>query len=160
MAFPANGQVGRVLELVVLPNEMRLPDTRPVRRFHPRGMYCRVLNGCDQPLFVYGPRHPSDATTLPTSLFLLPLGFSTLRGWDCKGVLIPAGQSAADGSSILHGPVVLKYRDFRRVAITMADGRYQCPKSNGILKSGQPDFAIPLLPYRELLNLPRRQVPL
>ena len=150
----------RYLELVVLPSVIRPPDTRSVRRFHPSWLYCRVHNGSDRPIFVYGPRHRSDETTLPTSLFILPAGASTPKRWDCKGILIPSDRTVAQGSTIIDGPVALKYRDMRRVTITEAEGHYQCPNSNGVLESEQMDFAIPLMPYHELLGCPRSRVSL
>lgn len=150
----------RFLELVVLQSVIRPPDTRPVRRFHPSWLYCRVHNGCERPIFVYGPRHPSEQTMLPTSLFVLPAGSFTPKRWDCKGVLIPKNRSVAQGANIIHGPVALKYRDLRRVIVTETDGRYQCPHSNGVIKPtiDQIDLAIPLSDYDELLIFPRRTV--
>jgi len=121
-------------------------------------MYCRAHNGCDDPIFVYGPRHPSEQTTLPTSLFLLPAGSSTPKRWDCKGILIPSDRIVTQGSSVIDGPLALKYRDMRRITIIEKDGRYLCPRSNGIKELGQIDFAIPEISYLELLSLPRRQV--
>jgi len=123
-------------------------------------MYCRVDNYTEEPLFVYGPRHPSEATTIPTSLFVLHSRQSTPGCWDCKGILIPSDRVASNGTSVIHGPVALKYRDMRRVVITIKDGSYRCPGSNGVLKPGQIDFAIPATPYQELLGLPRRLVEL
>jgi hypothetical protein len=150
----------RTLELVHLPDAGQPEDTRAVRRFHPRWMYCRVDNHTEEPLFVYGPRHPSETTTIPSSLFVLHPGQSTPSCWDCKGILIPSDRVASNGTSVIRGPVALKYRDMRRVAITIKDGRYRCPRSNGVLKPGQIDFAIPATPHQELLGLPRRLVEL
>jgi len=95
---------------------------------------------------------------LPTSLFLLPAGFYTPKRWDCKGILIPSDRIATQGLSIIRGPVALKYRDLRRITITEEDGRYLCPRSNGIKEPGQIDFAIPLASYQDLLDMPRHQV--
>jgi hypothetical protein len=158
--FGARFDETRFLELVVLPSVTRPPDTRPIRRFHPRWLYCRVRNACEQPIFVYGPRHSFDQTTLPTSLFVLPAGDFTPKRWDCKGVLIPSDRSLIQGSTIIRGPVALKYRDMRRIRITEAAGQYKCPRSNGIMEPGQIDFAVPTMPYLELLNLPRHLVAL
>lgn len=149
----------RYLELVELPSEVHAPDLRPVRRYYIPWMCCRLRNGSNQPVFVYGPRHPSDATTFPTFLFVLSPWSSTPWRWDCKGVLIPTDQNAVNGSSVVFGPVALKYRDLRRVTVSVRDGRYECPRSNGVLRRNQIDFAIPLTPYPELLSLPRRRVP-
>ena len=150
----------RSLELVMLPRRDQLPDPRPIRRFHPAWMYCRVHNSCDEPLFVYGPRHHTDATTMPTSLFLLPPGQSTPKRWDCKGILISSDRVAINGRPIAHGPVVLKYRDMRRVTIAIRGGVYQCPHSNGVRTPSDIDFAVPAVSYRTLLELPRRAVTL
>ena len=156
--FGSHSREDRSLDLVILSTENRALDLRPVRRFHPQWMYCRVENNGDLPLFVYGPRHPSETTTIPSSLFVLPPWRSTPTRWDCKGILIPAGCMATSGSSVISGPVALKYRDLRRIPIKIIDGRYECPRNNGILEPGQIDFAIPLLSYEELLGLPRRRV--
>ena len=156
--FDARFDEVRLLELVVLPSVIHPPDTRPVRRFHPSSLCCRVHNCCDQPIFIYGPRHPSERTTLPTSLFVLPAGDFTPKRWDCKGVLIPSDRSTVQGSSVIHGPIALKYRDLRRITITEEDGRYLCPRSNGIKEPGQIDFAIPLASYQDLIDMPRHRV--
>jgi hypothetical protein len=149
---------GKLLELVELPDSSAPVDGRPPRAFHPRWMYCRIQNDSPEPLFVYGPRHASDPTSWPTSLFLLPPARRTPKYWDCKGILIPADRTAAQGSSIIQGPIALKYRDLRRVTITISDRQYQCPRSDGVLERGQMDFAVPPMPYSELLVQPRRRV--
>jgi hypothetical protein len=123
----------RCLELVELSSRARVLDLRPVRRFYMSWMYCRVCNGSDQPLFVYGARHLSEATTVPTSLFVLPPWASTPRRWDCKGVLIPADRGVVNGSSVIRGPVALKFRDMRRVTVRIRDEQYECPRSDGVL---------------------------
>lgn len=148
----------RTLELVTLPSATRPLDTRSVRRFHPSWLYCRVHNCSDQSIFVYGPRHPSDDTKLPTSLFVLSAGTSTPKRWDCKGILIPIDRTVAQGSTVVCGPVALKYRDMRRIRVTEGRGQYRCPLSNGILKADQIDCTVPLVPYEALLDLPRRLV--
>jgi hypothetical protein len=123
-------------------------------------MYCRIENHAGEPFFVYGARHLSETTTIPTSLFVLHPGQSTPGCWDCKGILIPSDRIAVNGKSAIRGPVAMKYRDMRRITITITDGKYQCPQCNGILTPGQIDFAIPAAPYQELLGLPRRLVEL
>ena len=142
----------------MLPSVIREPDTRAIRRFHPSWLYCRVHNGSNQPLFVYGPRHPFDETTLPTSLFILPAGSSTPKRWDCKGILIPSYRTVVQGSSVINGPVALKYRDMRRIRVAALNGQYRCPLGDGVLEPGQIDFIVPMEPYEELLRLPRRSV--
>ena len=77
------------LELVVLPNPAVGFQAKPPRRWHPWWMYCTVRNDSEEPILVYGGRHESETTTIPTSLFLLPAGRRTPHFWDCKGVLIP-----------------------------------------------------------------------
>ena len=156
--FSFRSNAARTLELIVLPSVISPPDTRPVRRFHPNWLYCRVHNASDKPLFVYGPRHPSEQTTIPTSLFILPAGASTPKRWDCKGILIPIDRTIVQSPVVIHGPVALKYRDMRRIAVTEANGQYDCPRSNGVMKPGQIDFAIPAMPYLVLLSMPRRWV--
>jgi len=148
----------RSIELIMLPSCKPQPDTRPARRFHPAWMYCRVHNGCDEPLFVYGPRHSSDTTTMPTSLFLLESGRSTPKRWDCKGILIPSDRHAINGRSVVCGPVALKYRDLRSANIQIKDGYYQCPKSDDFLAPGQIDYTVPTVLSHELLRIPRRRV--
>lgn len=143
------------LELVILTSVARPEDRRPIRRFHPSWLYCRVRNVHDRPLFVYGPRHPSDLTSLPSSLFLLPTSESTPKKWDCKGVLIPADCIVSHRDLVTYGPIVLKYRDMRRVTVRGEDKQYICPQSDGIKSPGQLDFNVPLLSYAELLQLTR-----
>lgn len=156
--FGSRSDDSHSLELVVLPSVIRPADTRPVRRFHPSWLYCRVHNSTEHPLFVYGPRHESEQTTLPTSLFILPAGSSTPKRWDCKGFLVPSDRTAIQGSSAIRGPVALKYCDMRRITVTEGGNHYRCPPSNGIMPPGQIDFAIPLIPYQDLFCLPRRMV--
>jgi hypothetical protein len=155
--FAARSENGRSLELVEFRCEIEASDTRAPRRFHPSWMYCRVHNRSDQPILVYGPRHSSETTATPTSLFLLASGTSTPTRWDCKGILIPSDRIATSGSAVIQGPVALN-RDLRRVTIRVEDGQYRCPRNNGVLEHGQLDFAIPLSPYLELLRLPRHHV--
>ncbi len=156
--FGHNDPNARFLDLVRLPPGPMSLDTRTVRRFHPSWMYCSLRNCSHEPLFVYGPRHDLDYTTTPTSLFLLPPGQRTPRRWDCKGLLIPSGRTAVVGASIVEGPIVLKYRDLRRVKIDIVGGCYRCPKSNGILATGQMDYAVPDESYEHLLDFPRCRV--
>jgi hypothetical protein len=148
----------RCLDLILFPPGPPILDTRPVRRFHPSWIYCSLHNCSDEPLFIYGPRHSSEHTTIPTSLFLLPPGQRTPRRWDCKGLLVPSDHAAIVGTSIVEGPVVLKYRDLRRVKIDVVAGRYQCPKSNGVLVAGQLDYMVPTVSAERLLGFPRCQV--
>jgi hypothetical protein len=148
----------RTLELVLLPGNATSEDERPPRLFHPAWMYCRLRNESHESLFIYGPRHPTEATAISTSLFILHPGQSTPSQWDCKGVLIPRDRTAVQGLNIVAGPVALKYHDLRRVTIGIVDGAYQCPRCNGILKTGQTGWPVPVAHYQELLSLPRRWV--
>jgi len=145
--------------------EVLLPLTSDVvftergrRRFHPSWMYCQIQNCTSEPIFVYGPRHPSVGSSLPTSLFILPGGQTTPSRWDCKGLLIPADRIAMKGRALIVGPAPLKYRDMRRVQIRMENGMYLCPRSNGLLPSGHVEFAAPAYSYAALLALPRQSV--
>ncbi len=156
--FGHNDPSARFLDLILLPPGPQVFDDRPVRRFHPGWMYCSLHNCSPEPLFIYGPRHSSEHTTIPTSLFLLPPHQRTPSGWDCKGLLVPSDCIARVGTSIVEGPVVLKYRDLRRVKIDVVAGRYQCPKSNGILQAGQLDYIVPSATREQLYNFPRRRV--
>jgi hypothetical protein len=147
-----------MLELVLLPGSTTdFKEKRP-RRFRPDWLYCSVENAGERPVFVYGPRHESESTTIPTSLFVLGPYQRTPRAWDCKGVLIPLGGLAQVGKLHLSGPLALKYRDLRRIAVDLAGGVYNCPRSNGVLTTDQKAFAVPELSYEELLNCPRRLV--
>jgi hypothetical protein len=121
-------------------------------------MYCTVRNDSEEPIFVYGARHESETTTIPTSLFLLPAGMRTPHFWDCKGVLIPKGRDAQVGDEVIHGPVAVKYRDLRRVSVHVRDNIYFCPRHNGLLSSGQVEFPALPLSYEQLLACPRRMV--
>ena len=147
-----------VLELVVLPNPAVGFQAGPPRRFHPRWMYCTVRNDSAEAMFVYGARHESETTTIPTSLFLLPAGRRTPHFWDCKGVLIPMGRIARVRDQMILGPVALKYRDFRWVRVGVEDGVYHCPRHDGLLTSEQVEFPAPHLTYEQLLSCPRRVV--
>ncbi len=156
------GQVApytRFLDVILLPPGPQIFDDRPVRRFHPSWMYCSLHNCSDEPLFIYGPRHSSEHTTIPTSLFLLPPRQRTPRRWDCKGLLVPSDRAAIVGTSIVEGPVILKYRDLRRVKINIVAGRYQCTRSNGILAAGQLDYMVPTISAERLLGFPKCLVP-
>ena len=129
-------RVPRTLE-VLLPLQPEAPFNERGRRWpHPSWMYCQIRNSACEPIFVYGPRHPSVKSSLPTSLFLLPEGQITPSRWDCKGILIPADRYALNGTMCVTGPAVLKYRDLRRVRIGMEDGAYRCPRSNGFMAAG------------------------
>jgi hypothetical protein len=149
---------GAALELVVLPQLPIVFWAGPARRFHPAWMYCSILNDSEEPIFVYGPRHKSDTTKIPTSLFLLPAKTRSPHFWDCKGVLVPMGQNALVQNQVVHGPVALKYRDVRWIRVQIKDGVYYCPRPNGVLTSEQIDFPALHLTYEELLACPRRLV--
>ena len=144
------------LELVVLPNPAFGFQAKPPRRWHPWWMYCTVRNDSEEPIFVYGARHESETTTIPTSLFLLPAGTRTPHFWDCKGVLIPKGRDARVGTEAIQGPVAIKYRDLRRVFVNVREGIYYCPRHNGLLAGDQVEFPAPHLSCEELLACPRR----
>jgi len=145
---------GRVIEMVLPATTCRETQIDRSRRFHPSWMYCQLENCTREPVFIYGPRHPSDNSTLPTSLFLLPPGSATPRRWDCKGILIPSDRDAFNGKAFVPGPVALKYRDFRRVKILAEEGVYRCPRSDGFLPSS---VVLPQT-YVELLSLARHVV--
>lgn len=148
----------RILDLVVLPNPAVGFQAAPPRRFHPSWMFCSVLNDSDEALFVYGARHQSETTTIPTSLFLLPPRSRSPLFWDCKGILIPLGREARIQGETIHGPVALKYRDLRWIRIRFSGGVHYCPRPNGVLSHGQVEFPAPQLTYSELLACPRRAV--
>jgi len=123
-------------------------------------IYCKIENGTSEPIFVYGPRHSSVESSLPTSLFMLRAGHATPDRWDCKGLLIPADRTALNGTTVNAGPIALKYRDFRRVRIGLKDGVYQCPRSNGVLPSGHVEFVTKEWTHAALLSWSRRPVEL
>lgn len=156
--FHSKSDMVSTLELVYLPCGQTREDTRRPRRFHPSWLYCSIHNCCEESLFIYGPRHLKDGAILPTSLFLLESGASTPSRWDCKGMLVPLGRHARVGGSIVDGPVAFKYRDLRRVVISMVDGIYRCPRIDKMLREGQIDFAVPSLRFEELLECHRERV--
>src|SRR5258708_2837098 len=127
------------MELVLARNAHQTFQEGRCRLFHPTWMYCRLENVTSEPLFLYGPRHPSAASALPTSLFLLPPGEKTPKCWDCKGLLIPSDRLTLNGKTYVAGPAALKYRDMRRVQIRMENAVYRCPRSNGLLPLGHVD---------------------
>jgi len=149
---------GRTLELVLLPNPETAYQPKPPRWFHPAWMYCTVRNDTDESIFVYGARHESETTTIPTSLYLLPPKQRTPHFWDCKGVLIPMGREVRIKGQVIQGPVALKYRDFRWVRMRRIEDAYLCPPHNGVLTAEQMDFPAPLLSHEQLLACPRRVV--
>src|SRR5579872_5814361 len=102
-----------LLELIELPN--LAPDyiSAPPRWFRPFWMFCSVKNCSD----VYGPRHESSKTTIPTSLYALDPGKRTPPFWDCKGILVPLGRTVKIERVTLHGPIALKYRDMRKIIL-------------------------------------------
>lgn len=147
-----------LLELIELPD--LAPDyvAAPPRWFRPFWMFCSVKNCSDGPLFVYGPRHELATTKVPTSLFALPPGLRTPSFWDCKGILIPSDCAAQTKIGTFRGPVVLKYRDLRRV--TVRGNRYllTCSDPDGILDSRQDHFPIPDLGVEQLCQMAKRIV--
>lgn len=151
---------GAELQFVVLPPPPVVFWDGPTRRFHPAWLYCQILNDSEEPIFVYGPRHESDAAKIPTSLYILPARTCSPRSWDCKGVLVPSGCVALVQDQEVQGPAALKYRDLRRVGIQAKDGVYHCPPPNGILLGDQIDFPVPSMTYEGLLACPRRLVQL
>lgn len=156
--FHHESKVSSSLGLVHVPCRELSEDNRKPRRFRPSWLYCRVQNCCEEPLFIYGPRHRIDCTFLSTSLFLLESGASTPARWDCKGVLIPFGRRAWVRDLMVEGPVALKYRDLRRVRISMAEGIYHCPRADRMLTKAQSDFSVPPLSFEELIACRREQV--
>lgn len=115
-------------------------------------------NCTSESLFIYGPRHFSDVSGLPTSLFLLPPGQETPKLWDCKGLLIPSDRAVLNGTTLVSGPLVLKYRDMRRIHVRMENGAYLCPRSNGLLPPEHIEFVAQEFSYAALMALPRRSV--
>jgi hypothetical protein len=158
MLFFGSKSVSTSLELVILPNPAIAFQAAAPRRFHPGWMYCAVTNDSREPIFVYGARHESETTTIPTSLFLLAAGRCTPPFWDCKGLLIPQGSVAQVNGEVVRAPVAVKYRDFRRVRVRVKNGVYLCPRHNGLLTGEQVEFPAPPLTYLQLLACPRRIV--
>lgn len=147
-----------MLELIKLPDLAPGNVARPPRWFRPRRMYCSVTNETDGPAFVYGPRHESAKASVPTSLYILHSGQHTPKFWDCKGVLVPLGMSVRIRHEIVTGPVVLKYRDFRRTSLRCKDGETICSRPDGILGPEQSHFAVPLLTCAHIMSLSRRPI--
>lgn len=146
------------LDLIELPNFAPDYSSAPPRCLRPFWMYCSAANRSSIPLFIYGPRHQSSNMTIPTSLYVLPVGQRTPRFWDCKGILIPLNQVVHVGRVIVQGPLVLKYRDMRRPVARGDSKRLWCSPASKILGREQDEFPIPNLSSEEISKLPRRSV--
>ena len=140
------------IELVPLPFPVVGYLINRPRRFHPRWLYCSVWNDSAESLFIYGPHHKSEVPCYPSSLYLLPPFRRTPRFWDCKGVLIPLGRSALFRNRTIAGPVALKYRDMRRVHVTLAGDVYACSRPNQILAPANSDLPLPTMSLSQLLK--------
>ena len=120
--------------------------------------WAQCRNATGEPLFVYGARDDDDPTTFDTSLYVLPTGSSTPERWDCKGILIPQGKRGRQLLSTIDGPAALKYLDFRRFTITLNNAdTYRCALNNGVFRAGVINWPVPLISYRDLLQILRRR---
>lgn len=146
------------LQLIELPDSAPNYVAAPPRRFRPFWIFCFAKNSSDSPIFIYGPRHESATTTIPTSLYLLEPGQHTPAFWDCKGILIPQGRCVQVGRRTATGPVALKYRDMRRVRVSGNGDALFCSSPNQLLGPEQDHFPVPNLTSDQILALPRRLV--
>lgn len=100
-------------------------------------------------LLVYGPKRTGEV--FDNSLYALPPGHRTPKGWDCDGFFVPNDRIADQALSSRLGPVAVKYRDYRSPVIEMpSPGKYRCPLNEGIYASGELNWRIQNFNYSEI----------
>lgn len=147
-----------LLELVELPD--LAPDyvAAPPRWFRPFWMFCSVKNASTGPIFIYGPRHASARTRIPTSLFVLPPGRRTPAFWDCKGIFVPTDCVVHFTTGTIQGAIAVKYRDLRWITVRGSKSALFCRTPDGILRSDQNHFPVPHLTAKEVSSLAKQWV--
>lgn len=113
----------------------------------------QCTNQTDEYLVVYGPKHQSERSIFDTSPYVLPPGKTTPDSWDCEGFLLPADRVLPRWRKLRRGPLAVKFWNYRHFRVKRADAiTYTCPWSNGIFEPSQVNWAIPNLPYEQILS--------
>ncbi len=124
----------------------------PYRILRSRGWgQCCNLTG--EYIVVYGPKHEAEPSIFDTSPYVLPPGATTPDKWDCDGFLLPSDRALQRRSRLRHGPLAVKFWNFRRFAVWTLDAHaYRCSWDNGVFEPSQINWAIPNLNYADILS--------
>lgn len=108
-----------------------------------------LSNKTGETLLVYGPKRRGE--THDNSLYFLPTGRRTPDNWDCDGFYVPTDRIADQALSDKHGPLAIKYRDYRSPVIEMTGpAKYKCHLNEGAYSPGELNWEIPDLSYQQL----------
>ena len=127
---------------------------RPSYRILPSRGWGQCSNLTDEFLIVYGPKHVEENSIFDTSPYVLPPGRTTPDGWDCDGFFVPSDRSLRRARRTQSGPLAVKFWNSRRFAVRR-EGKsdtYRSSWANGIFEPSQINWAIPNLPYAEILT--------
>ncbi|MGD1096663.1 MAG: hypothetical protein ABSB35_32295 [Bryobacteraceae bacterium] len=125
---------------------------RPEFRILPSRGWGQCTNLTKECLMVFGPKHKNDCSIFDTSPYVLPPGLTTPDRWDCDGFFLPADRHLRWWRASRHGPLALKFWNFRRFSVWDAgEAIYRCSWPNGVFEPSQINWAIPNFAYRDIL---------
>jgi hypothetical protein len=87
---------------------------RPTFRILRGRWWGQFTNQTEDHLIVYGPKPERERSIFDTSPYVLPPGTTTPDSWDCKGFLLPFDRMLQRWRGRKHGPLAIKFWDFRR----------------------------------------------
>ena len=124
---------------------------RPPFRILPSRGWGQCTNKTNDCLIVYGPKHEEEKSIFDTSPYVLKPGETTPDHWDCDGFLVPSDRVIRRRRNSRHGPLAIKFWNFRRFAVWNTDpGAYACSWSNGVFEPSEINWAIPNFTYEEI----------
>jgi hypothetical protein len=127
----------------------------PYRILRGRG-WGQCTNETEEHLIVYGPKHEQERSIFDTSPYVLPPSSTTPDWWDCEGSLLPSDRTLHSWRSSRHGPLAIKFWDFRHFRVKCPDANaYRCSWNNGVFEPSQIKRAIPNLSYQDIVDRPR-----
>lgn len=140
------------------PDDMALFDLdygdliRPPFEILPNRGWGQCTNATGEYLIVYGPKHRDEQSMFDTSPYVLPPLCTTPDGWDCDGFYVPSDRALHRLRGRTKGPAAVKFWNFRRFTVDRADAdTYRSFWPNGVFQPSQINWAIPNLPYAEIL---------
>ena len=124
----------------------------PYRILRNRG-WGQCSNHTAEYLIVYGPKHENERSIFDTSPYVLPPGTTTPDSWDCEGFLLPSDRATYRRRKRMHGPLAVKFWNFRKFAVKNLDATtYQSSWNNGVFQPSQINWAIPNFSYEQVLR--------
>jgi hypothetical protein len=133
---------------------------RPAFRILRSRGWAQCTNRTGELLIVYGPKDENERSIFDTSPYLLPAGWTTPDGWDCKGFLVPAGRRLHGWRGPRMGPLAVKFWNTRRFSVSALNvATYRCSWSNGVFEPSQINWAIPNFSCQQILERIKRSSP-